>query len=89
MAVGIKTNNTNLENIKLYPNPNKGIFNISLDHKNETYQLEIYNSLGELVYQSMVINELLEINLEASPIGLYYVKLKGKEGNKTFKFIKE
>jgi len=89
-AVGIKINQTYLQDVILYPNPNKGSFNINLSaSKNEIYNVEIYNSLGQLIYKSTISNEQSTINIEGNSAGLYYVKLKGEGSSKTFKFVKE
>ena len=86
-AVGIKTIENSLSDAILYPNPNTGKFQINLPTANEQYSVEIYNSLGQLIYQNTLTDKPV-INIESSPSGMYYAKLKGKENGKTFKFIK-
>ena len=53
----------------LYPNPNEGTFEINL---NETINIEIFNSLGSLVYAKKNVLKQIETNLLS---GIYYLKI--------------
>jgi sugar lactone lactonase YvrE len=59
----------------LYPNPNEGTFEINL---NETINIEIYNSLGSLVYAKKNVLKQIETNLLS---GIYYVKISNTNNN--------
>jgi Secretion system C-terminal sorting domain len=76
--------------VKLYPNPNTGIFTIDLgfDNKNEI-AISIYDAQGKAVYNSSTKTATLDLSLPNLTAGLYVVKLRGNDYNETLKFIKE
>lgn len=64
--------------IKIFPNPGNGIFTIIAD-RTEQSQIEIYNLLGEIVYQSLIpqlSNSPINIDLTAKPKGIYIVRIE-------------
>ena len=72
----------------IYPNPNNGKFIIS-NNGNNIKEVEIYNVLGEHIYQSLVNNQSSEIDLSAQTKGIYFVKVKTEKGIVVKKFVKE
>jgi hypothetical protein len=70
--VSVESLNFPLSNFKLYPNPNNGEFNIVLENYNNA-EIEIFNVLGELVYQSKLTNRTSTININNHPKGFYLV----------------
>jgi hypothetical protein len=75
--------NTTSSTFIIYPNPNSGYFIISSKQKNGT--INIFNLLGEVVYQTLHLNEPTEISLQNLPNGVYIVELN----NEKRKFIKD
>ncbi len=77
--------NTNVRDIIISPNPviNKLVINTSYEFS----ELEVYNSLGELVRKAPYSQK--EINCEALPNGVYYLILNSNAGRIQRKFIKE
>jgi hypothetical protein len=78
---------THLENISIYPNPTCGIFVIASEAKQS--QIEIYNVYGEKVYEdNSTVGKEINITL---PLGLgqgiYFLRIKNKEGVITKKII--
>lgn len=77
--------------IKIYPNPNKGVFTLELNmpYAADPIVVELVNALGQIVYSKMVpsnnayINEHIE--LESSvPTGIYFLQVTvGKKVEKT------
>jgi PKD repeat protein len=67
---GISKNN----NIKIYPNPNNGVFSIS-NESNEAMKVEIFNVLGVKVYSANAENGNLDVNLNNNARGIYLVKV--------------
>jgi PKD repeat protein len=57
----------------IFPNPNKGIFNIRADVNK--LKIEIYSSLGQLIMNKAIINGTEQIDLSNEPQGIYFVKL--------------
>jgi len=64
-------------NMKIYPNPSTGIFNISA-----SANIEVYNLIGDLILSE---NNTTSIDLTAAPKGMYYVKLNGGKIEKLIK----
>ena len=82
------------ENLKVYPNPSKGIFNIKLTNLNVHTEIYLFDTTGKLILRTSVSKE----NNFGSPIrignynlssGIYLVKIITKEGTVTKKVIIE
>jgi len=72
-----------LENLYIYPNPNNGIFTINSTNNSETTNsIEIYNTLGNKIYQSVFETNTKSINISNYPQGIYIVKVYS--GNNVF-----
>lgn len=66
---------TNIESeIAIYPNPSNGIFTINTNATPISH-IEIYNVLGEIVYQSAFADAKLEIDLGSQSKGVYFVQI--------------
>jgi hypothetical protein len=65
--------------VKVFPNPTNGVFEIHLNSFNETTSVEIYNALGQRILVEKVNSEIMTINLKEFNSGLYYVKIKNSE----------
>jgi uncharacterized repeat protein (TIGR01451 family) len=75
------------DNIKLYPNPATNQLIISADE--HVYRsFTITNSMGQLMLQDEVRGTNTTLNIKRLPAGIYYVTLKGTEGNEVRKFVK-
>jgi hypothetical protein len=67
--------------ITIYPNPTKGQFQIDVvGLENEAYDLDIYNTVGALVYSDKVSNagnskQTHKLDFSAYSKGVYYVRL--------------
>jgi CRISPR/Cas system-associated protein endoribonuclease Cas2 len=64
--------------IKFYPNPNDGMFTIETNDE-QSYQLQVYSLLGELVFEKTVSNNE-QINLLHLSSSTYITKIV-KDGN--------
>jgi phosphoribosyl-AMP cyclohydrolase len=76
-----------LDKIKLYPNPVKSIFTISLDKEIST--VSVYNLLGEEVIVKTINANQTSINISELPAGTYLVKVNTEDSVKTVKVIKQ
>ena len=65
----------NSSNISIYPNPNNGTFNISISSQFKNASIEVYNSLGALVFKQEIVNQENSIELLNQSNGLYFVKV--------------
>lgn len=84
--VGIQENAIDL-GISLYPNPSKGVYQISINN-NKVWDLSVFNLTGQslLVERSISNNYLL--NIMELPIGIYYCRLQSNESIATIKIVK-
>ncbi len=66
-------------NTTLFPNPASEVLNVSFEMKldNKDVQLEIYNTLGQSVYQRNIDNlaQIHEINLSSFENGIYHLNI--------------
>ena len=76
---------TLIQNVKVYPNPNNGNFTIE---SVENLSISVYNTTGQLIYkgsQEPGVNEIkLGNNIET---GLYVIKMTNKNGYSQHKNI--
>ena len=74
----------NAKEAKIYPNPAKGTLHVE---GKDILQVELFNIVGQKV---LSIKEGFEaIQLDQLPIGIYFVRLQSKQGEKTVKLIIE
>ncbi len=79
--------NANLgSNFSIYPNPFDHIFNVINDDL-ESYQLEIVNATGKVIFHSMVQKEL-EIDASKLIKGIYFIRLSNQKSTFVTKIIK-
>ncbi len=78
------------DQIKVYPNPNTGNFNIRLSKEYKNVDIDLYNVLGQLItftHFDEVQNTTMNLN---GPAGVYFMKLRNSEGkNATIKIVKQ
>lgn len=70
--------------IKLFPNPSKGIFKIELNEKIEKPEIEIYNSIGQLIFKNSLKENTNSIDISKFAAGYYYAVITSK-GEKIYK----
>jgi hypothetical protein len=71
---------------EIFPNPNNGEFNVNIETlKNEVYDINIYNSLGSLIWKqgNVSINGTFttHVVLKDAPSGVYMVALRNQANN--------
>ncbi|MBR5081482.1 MAG: T9SS type A sorting domain-containing protein [Bacteroidales bacterium] len=76
-----------MNGITLYPNPNKGQFNINLPE--EDCEIVVFNAMGQQVYQQSNAQGMTTLNLENLNSGMYFVTVKSASAVSTLKFVKE
>lgn len=78
-----------LNELKIFPNPTGGIFEMTLPLNQKEVQIAIYNMQSNLISNCnyAIINGKVQISLEGKPTGIYFAKIG--EGNlKNLKIIK-
>lgn len=73
----------------IFPNPSNGQFEVVSKGNSNGVIVEVFNALGELVYQTDMQTAKLNIDLEDRPSGIYIVRLKDDEHIVTLKVILE
>ncbi|MBI9033712.1 MAG: T9SS type A sorting domain-containing protein [Bacteroidales bacterium] len=76
------------ENIKLYPVPTSQILFIELEDHSNYERIEIYNSIGQLIFSDRVSETKMSIKREKfEKAGIYFVSLIKKNGGKQIRKI--
>lgn len=83
-GMGIDDNFSN--NFYIYPNPSNGIFNVNLANK-ETTHFTVYNSLGQVIYQTTTNNIVNTIDLSSYNKGLYLLEINNGKSIQSRKLI--
>lgn len=65
--------------ITIYPNPNNGSFMVSMNSIPSKPEIEIYNVLGQTIYQTKIISNNTEIDL-TQPQGIYFYRILNQNG---------
>jgi hypothetical protein len=75
-------------NLKVFPNPNNGIFNIKFDGIDNGF-LEIYDLFGQNIYKISIRDEdEINVKMNEKPNGVYIVKIISDNEVYTSKFFK-
>ena len=80
-CTGIENNEGVTYNCSVFPNPSNGNITVTLEKTSDNTFIEIYNTIGELVYRQKIDSKETLIN-EKFPSGTYLVKIT--EGNSVF-----
>ena len=75
------------QTVLIYPNPVQDYIRIKLNTGFD--QIEITNLLGQVIYNAMVNDSEFEIKTSDYQSGVYFIRLQGKQGVVTKKFVKE
>jgi hypothetical protein len=65
---------------KLYPNPSNGLFTIALQEITNHTQIEVYNAIGQNIYQCKLNPTTTEVNLKSHPSGIYFYRITDESG---------
>jgi len=77
------------DNISIYPNPTNNKFSIEIDNRNESYNLEILNTIGQVVLNKKITNNVEQVDLSGQSAGVYFVKLQSGNNTIVKKVIKQ
>ena len=73
-CTGINNVSENIAAFVVYPNPNNGEFTISVTGLNKTPSVEIYNTIGKLVYKDVLTAEKNNFNTNLAA-GIYFLNI--------------
>ena len=70
-----------LENVKAYPNPTNGLFEMYIPNNIKTIDLEVYNMQSQLIVSKTYTANAgkVQLNLEDKPNGIYFVKVNSEQ----------
>jgi hypothetical protein len=86
-ATGIQNIASNSFGMTIYPNPANTIMNLKFDNQPMDGNIEIYNVMGEMVYQSNVNDKNVSIPTARWGEGLYAVRVSSDAGTVSRTFI--
>ncbi len=77
------------ESVSVYPNPTSGVLNINVNGNDFDY-FEIYTAIGQKVFESIMADNIQQINIKNLENGFYFIKFVSSASgvNKTINFIK-
>lgn len=85
-------NPDNATAIQVYPNPSSGVFQLLFSNFEGTYDLTIYNDLGQLIKEETLtiedkILQQKQVDLSSHPTGVYYIRLMNATTTKVIKVV--
>jgi hypothetical protein len=83
--VSIDVHTVNETHVKLYPNPNSGVFTVNLKEKSH---LSIFSNIGSLMFCENFESGQQSIILPQIEAGVYLIKMENQSGRFFSKFIK-
>ncbi len=86
---GVSVNSIEEEKIKVYPNPSKDIFNIEFINTENIVKLTVSDINGKIIQEIKPVSELVKINLQNNPAGIYFVRIVSNSGDKYIKILKQ
>jgi len=73
----------NLLGLKLYPNPNNGLFHIAQENSTDGHiQISVCDIVGKVIYNTSLTSNVsgLDMDLTSQPKGLYFVRVTNSKG---------
>jgi Secretion system C-terminal sorting domain len=81
-----------MKDIRMYPNPTSGIFNITLPASNNEVEIEIFNIASQLLLRKTykIVDGKVNLNISHFSQGIYVARLKSGSKKQIFlKIIKQ
>ncbi len=78
--LGIAQINASSTDVKVYPNPSSGLFNVQISNSYNN-QIEVYNMLGERVYSAKQVSKNTSIDLSGKSSGVYFYRVSNETGS--------
>lgn len=68
------------DSIKIFPNPTDGKLILHAEALSEAGRVEIYNSLNQVIFSSVMDSDTLELDIRDHPSGIYFVHVYKNDG---------
>ncbi|PCI98697.1 MAG: hypothetical protein COB15_05600 [Flavobacteriales bacterium] len=88
-VTGVNNDQLLVDNYKIYPNPSKGIFTVSLDQLDDNSSIIVYSVVGAVIINQQLNSKQTIINLEAYGKGIYFVKITNGDNTITQRIVKQ
>jgi murein tripeptide amidase MpaA len=82
-------NNTELNNVIVYPNPFEDNFSVKIPNIYNEVTIALFTINGKLITQKKTTNSLTKINLNNLSNGVYFIRITTNDNVKTLKVIKQ
>ena len=76
------------QSLMIYPNPTTGILFLSKKDNNEI-NIDVIDNLGRVLISKTSRNQLIKININPLPSGIYYLSINNSKQTTTQKIVKE
>lgn len=86
IELGDNVSEWNVGQLEIYPNPSKGIVNISYDYNG---QVRVYNLYGQLIQTVNINAGVSQLNLEDLATGTYIITVESEEGTSVQRVVIE
>lgn len=86
-CTGLSENTKSIGGLKLYPNPNNGIFTLEAN-TNAEKQIELADVTGRIILTEVSTDTQVQININAFADGIYYLKVKSDSATEVIKVVK-
>ena len=73
--------------VKIFPNPANNLVAVRLPANHPFEQIQLINSMGELVYETNITDNAIIIPVNQFANGLYLLHLKGEKSSQTEKLL--
>lgn len=83
----LSVSETKREEVNIFPNPASDLIAIRMPATHPFHRIEVLNSVGELVYQTLMNENALIFSVKDFPSGLYFVRMVGDNKSQTEKFL--
>ncbi|RME92095.1 MAG: T9SS C-terminal target domain-containing protein [Bacteroidetes bacterium] len=77
------------ERIHLYPNPSRGLLQVTLEGFDQPGELLLYDLTGRPLYRAAVQNRVQSLELSALPAGIYWLRIINGERSWTRQVVKQ
>ena len=75
IALALGSVNKLANSIKIYPNPSNGTFLINSIGLNKELNVEIYNISGQMIYQNISNDEIINVDMNNAAKGVYLIRI--------------